>query len=82
MSTATLTSTSTTCKPQAGHRAAAQADFTRNIVLNTDFAGGWADSTWTSSGCSAYGDSAVDFVASNPAAMANAYWAGTWIVPC
>ena len=47
-----------------------------NIVFDTTFCGQWAGAVWNSSStCSALADTCEDYVTSQPAAFADAYWA-------
>jgi len=46
------------------------------LVINTDFCGGWAGGTWSSSGCAASTgvESCDAYVAAHPEAFVDAYW--------
>jgi len=50
--------------------------FNMQLVLNTNFCGGWANRTWKTSGCNRYADTCEEFVRSNPEAFEDAYWEG------
>jgi hypothetical protein len=47
-----------------------------NIVFDTTFCGGWAGSVWDSQGtCGNLADTCQDYVADNPGAFVDAFWA-------
>jgi hypothetical protein len=45
------------------------------ITFDTTFCGDWAGSVWGSGSCASLASSCQDYVAANPRAFANAYWA-------
>jgi hypothetical protein len=46
-----------------------------NIIFDTTFCGDWAGSVWGSSSCASLASSCQNYVAENPGAFTNAYWA-------
>jgi len=46
-----------------------------NIIIDTTFCGDWAGSVWGSSSCASLAPTCQDYVAANPGAFTNAYWA-------
>ena len=46
-----------------------------NIIFDTTFCGDWAGSVWGSSSCASLASTCQDYVAANPGAFQNAYWA-------
>jgi hypothetical protein len=46
-----------------------------SIIFDTTFCGDWAGSVWGSGSCASLASSCQDYVAANPKAFTNAYWA-------
>ncbi|KAF2719924.1 glycoside hydrolase family 16 protein [Polychaeton citri CBS 116435] len=47
----------------------------QQIVFDTTFCGDWAGAVWGNGGCASRAGSCNDFVANNPSAFSDAYWA-------